>query len=115
MASTPHTRHLAITLALVAALALFASMLACAGGNAVSFHRRLSQRPIIMRAGRLLVSAEFTVNPGCAPLAQTCWVTHPVGRPRYLSAWVYLATPPNVQWHLSKWHVLVVPVGREEG
>jgi hypothetical protein len=115
MTSTPHAKRLALTLATLALLALFASILACAGGNAVTFHRRLSQRPIIVRAGRLLVSAEVTVNPGCAPLAQTCWSTHPVGRPRYFSAWVYLHTPPSLPWHLSKWHVLVVPVGREEG
>jgi hypothetical protein len=116
MASTQHVRRLHVTLAAAAvAIVLFASALTCAGGNALAFHRRLSQRPIVWHAGRLAVSAEITVNPGCAPLAQTCWVQHPAGRPRYFSAWVYRSTPPNIPWQLSKWHVLVVRVGREEG
>jgi hypothetical protein len=99
----------------VAVIAVFAATLACVGGNVLSIQTRLNQRPIIWQVGRLYVSAELTVNPGCAPLAQTCWVQRPIGRPRYLSTWVYLAAPPSEPWHLSKWHMLVVPVGRDGG
>jgi hypothetical protein len=115
MTGTRRSRHLSFSCAAVAVVVLAASTLTCASGNAATFHKRLSQRPIVWQAGRLSVSAELTVNPGCAPLAQTCWVTHPAGRPRYFSAWIYLSTPPHAPWHLSKWHVFVIKVGREEG
>lgn len=96
------------------AIAFLLATLACVGSNVVVVHQRLSRRPIVWHAGRLALSAEFTVTPQCAPLAQTCWVQHPRRRPIYFSTWVYLSTPPHVPWRLSKWHLLVIRVGREE-
>ena len=115
MANTANVRRLTWITAMLTALAVVAATLACASGYAISFSRRINQRPVVWQLGRVSISAEFTVNPGCAPLAQTCWVQRPLGRPRYFSAWVYVTTPPNEPWHLSKWHVLVIPAGRHGG
>ncbi len=108
-----HGRWPAVLLVLATASMLAA--LTCAGGNAVAAQQRLSRGPFVWHAGRVALSAEITGNPHCAPLAQTCWVQHPRRRPLYFSTWVYLSTPPHVPWRLSKWHVILIQVGYEEG
>ncbi len=104
----------AAALGVMATAGLLAA-LTCAGGNAVAAHQRLSRGPVVWHAGRVALSAEITNNPHCAPLAQTCWVQHPRRRPLYFSTWVYLSTPPQVPWRLSKWHVILIHVGYEQG
>ena len=112
-APLPGRSRLSLALMTIAG-ALVLATLTCAGSNAAVVHQRLSRGTIVWHAGRLAVSAELTVNPYCAPLAQTCWVQHPRRRPIYFSTWVYLSSPPHVPWRLSKWHLIVIPVGREE-
>ena len=113
--ASPHGRSRWPAVLITIAVACLLAALTCAGGNAAAMVQRLSRGPIVWHAGRLALSAEITVSPHCAPLAQTCWVQHPARRPRYFSAWAYLSTPPNVPWQLTKWHLIVVPIGREEG
>jgi hypothetical protein len=108
------SRRLKLTLLTLAGVLLLTA-LTCGGSNAAVLHHRLTRGTIVWHAGRLSLSAELTVSPQCAPLAQTCWVQHPRRRPIYFSTWVYLSTPPNVPWQLSKWQLIVIPVGREEG
>ena len=88
--------------------------LLCVAGNAFVFQQQVVRRVVVVHVGQWALSAEVTDNPQCAPLAETCWVSHyRAGRQRYFSTWVYRTSPPNVPWQLERWHVIDVGLGRE--
>jgi hypothetical protein len=104
------TWHISIGLIMAAML----MGLLCVASSAFAFHQQVIRKVMVVQVGQWLLSAEVTYNPQCAPLAETCWVSHyRSGRRRYFSTWVYRTTPPNVPWKLERWHVIDLSLGRE--
>jgi len=90
--------------------------LAGIGSHLVVWGQQVSSRPVVLHLDRVLISAEITAKPFCAPLlpsSDICLVHHSANHPKYFSVWVYLVTPPNAEWHISGWHVVAFRLGPE--
>lgn len=86
--------------------------LACIGVSLVTWGRRLSVRPVVLHVGDVVLSAEITDNPSCAPLTKSCWVLPAGNRAKYLSIWVYIVTSHSAGMHISEWHVIALRLSR---
>lgn len=115
MRSAPHLepddrRAWRIIIGLVLAGMLMAFM--CVGSTALAFRQLVSRRVVVVHVGRLILTAELTIDPTCASLAEDCLARHRPNRYRYFSMWAYLTTPPTVPWQIKYWHLITVRVGR---
>ena len=99
-----------IIIGLVMASMLMA--LLCAGSTALAFRQQVNRRVVVVHVGRLILTAELTIDPTCASLAQDCLARHRPNRYRYFSMWAYLTTPPTVPWQINYWHLIAFRVGR---
>ena len=90
--------------------------LAGIGSHLVVCGQQVSSRPVVLHLDRVLISAEITAKPFCAPLlplSDICLVHRSANHPKYFSVWVYLITSPNAEWYISGWHLLTLRLGSE--
>ena len=107
----PHDRRARrITIGLV--MAGMVMVLLCAGSTAFAYRQQVNRRVVVVHVGRLILTAELTIDPACASLAEDCMAHHRPNRYRYFSMWAYLTTPPTIPWQITYWHLLAFRVGR---
>ena len=102
-------RVLPVTFAVIAACLL--ASLACLASSGLAWNHNLTRRPFVVQAGRMILTAEFTIDPSCASLAEDCMSHHRPKRYRYFSVWLYRTTPPTVPWQITYWHLIDLRVG----
>ena len=103
-------RVLPVSIAVIAACLVAA--LVCVGSSGFAWNQSITRRPIVVHVGRLILTAELTIDPSCASLAEDCLSHHRPNRYRYFSMWAYLTTPPTVPWQITYWHLIAFRVGR---
>jgi hypothetical protein len=86
--------------------------LLCVGSTAFAFRQQFNRGVVVVHVGRLILTAELTIDPTCASLAEDCLSHHRPNRYRYFSMWAYLTTPPTVPWQITYWHLITFRVGR---
>lgn len=101
-----------LTVSIAVITACLVAALVCVSGSALAWNQSITRRPIVVHVGRLILTAELTIDPTCASLAEDCLIHHRPNRYRYFSMWLYLTTPPNVAWQITDWHLFAVRVGR---
>ena len=88
------------------------TVLLCVGSTAFAFRQQVNRRDVVVHVDRLILTAEVTIDPTCASLAEDCMAHHRPNRYRYFSMWAYLTTPPTIPWQITYWHLLAFRVGR---